>query len=71
MRAQQLTFSDIFNVDLPTVSGNGAGTGVCNPGFVSVNAGYGSYKAPFSGSNTYYHECLKRASPVRAVGPSR
>jgi secreted PhoX family phosphatase len=56
VNAQQLTFSDIFNIDLPTSSTSGA----CNTGFTSVNTAY-SYKA---GSTTYNNECLKRALPT-------
>ena len=51
--AAQLTFSDIFNVDLPTSATSGA----CNAGFTSVNVAY-SYTV---GGVTYYNECLKRA----------
>lgn len=60
--ATQLTFDDIFNSDLPTSSTSGA----CNPGFTSVNAGYGSYTA---NGITYYNECLKlnAATPNAAV----
>ena len=54
--ANQLTFSDIFSVDVPTSPTSGA----CNAGFTSVNIGY-SYKI---GSTTYYNECLQRALPV-------
>lgn len=59
--ATQVTFSDIFNVDVPTNTTSGA----CNTGFTSVNTGY-SYKI---GSSTYYNECLKRALP-RLVRPA-
>ena len=51
VNANQITFSDIFNVDVPTSSTSGA----CNTGFTSVNTGY-SYKI---GSTTYYNECLR------------
>jgi hypothetical protein len=47
----QITFDDIFTVDLPT----SATSGVCNAGFTSVNTGY-TYTV--SGTK-YYNECLK------------
>jgi hypothetical protein len=57
--ATQLTFSDIFSVDLPTSATSGA----CNAGFTSVNTAY-SYAV---GGVTYYNECLKRALPAPAA----
>lgn len=57
--ATQLTFSDIFSVDVPTSATSGA----CNAGFTSVNTAY-SYTV---GGVTYYNECLKRAFPLPAA----
>ena len=58
VNANQVTFSDIFNVDVPT----SATSGTCNPGFFSVNTAY-TYQiggvAPM-----YYNECLQRALPA-------
>ena len=54
--ANQLTFSDIFLVGLPTSATSGA----CNPGFTSVNTAY-TYTV---GGVTYYNECLQRTLPV-------
>ena len=55
--ANQLTFSDIFSVDLPNAT-----SGACNSGFTSVNTGY-SYQIGGTGT-MYYNECLKRALPA-------
>ena len=49
--AAQLTFDDIFTIDLPT----GNVTGACNAGFTAVNTGYTYTVAGVK----YYHECLK------------
>ena len=49
--AAGLSFDDIFITDTPTSNVSG----VCNPGFISVNSGY-SYKVA---GVTYYNECLK------------
>ena len=57
--ANQVTFSDIFNVDLPTSATSGA----CNAGFTSVNTGY-SYTV---NGVKYYNECLQRALPLVRV----
>ena len=53
----QVTFSDIFNVDLPTSATSGA----CNPGFISVNTQY-AYQPV--GGLLYQNECLKRTLPA-------
>ena len=47
----QITFDDIFVIDLPT----SATSGLCNPGFTSINLAY-SYTV---NGTKYYNECLK------------
>jgi hypothetical protein len=49
--ASQITFDDIFIIDLPT----GNTTGACNTGFISINTAY-SYTV---NGVRYYNECLK------------